>query len=128
MHGLKNNLWRIVALGTLVVLALLPSDGIGFIICTFKYATGLDCPACGMTRALSSALHFDFIKSIDYHPGGIPVLLYLLSVLLTNGTDISILDRRLTELLPRKFHGFYTFAGCFAALWFVRVFVPEFTR
>lgn len=36
--------------------------------CPFKALTGIDCPACGMTRACISALKGDFATAVSYHP------------------------------------------------------------
>ncbi|MFQ5607808.1 MAG: DUF2752 domain-containing protein [Candidatus Zixiibacteriota bacterium] len=71
---------RLAALAALVVFFLLPSDGIGLILCPFKNITGLDCPACGLTRSVSSLLHLDFGRSLFYHPLGAPALLGLMLI------------------------------------------------
>jgi Protein of unknown function (DUF2752) len=62
-------------LGVLVVLAALPSDGVGFSVCPFQALTGYDCPGCGLTRSISSALQWEFAKSFHHHPLGIPLIL-----------------------------------------------------
>ena len=36
--------------------------------CPFRYFFGVACPGCGMTRALLSALRFDFAAAFSYHP------------------------------------------------------------
>lgn len=36
--------------------------------CPFKLWTGLDCPGCGLTRALLSVLVLDVGSAFDYHP------------------------------------------------------------
>lgn len=36
--------------------------------CPFDFIFGISCPGCGMTRALISALHFDFSMAFYYHP------------------------------------------------------------
>ena len=38
-----------------------------FYRCPFKLIFGIDCPGCGMTRALISVLHLDFIAAFSYH-------------------------------------------------------------
>ena len=35
--------------------------------CLFHIATGLDCPGCGMSRALFSLMHFDFTDAFRYN-------------------------------------------------------------
>jgi len=42
--------------------------GIGPTFCVFKLATGLDCPGCGMTRALAALLHGDLDSAVHLHP------------------------------------------------------------
>lgn len=36
--------------------------------CPLKYATGIPCPSCGMTRAWYAAFHLNFESAIAYHP------------------------------------------------------------
>lgn len=36
--------------------------------CPFQILFGFSCPACGMTRAIQSALRFDFKSAFYYHP------------------------------------------------------------
>ena len=44
--------------------------GIGRLLnipCIFLHITGIECLGCGMTRALSEALQFDFASAFEYH-------------------------------------------------------------
>lgn len=50
-------LWIFLAVGILL-----------FYHCPIKTIIGISCPGCGMTRALISALCFDFSKAFHYHP------------------------------------------------------------
>ena len=72
--GILARRYQLLALGGLIVLFLLPSDGLGLILCPLKNLSGLDCPACGLTRSLSSFLHLEFGRSFAYHPLGVFVL------------------------------------------------------
>jgi hypothetical protein len=54
------------------LLALVP-----FSTCLVKIATGLPCPACGMTRASLHALHGDLRGSLALHPLAIPAAVAL---------------------------------------------------
>ena len=38
------------------------------VTCIFNQVTGIYCPACGMTRAFLSILHFDFKAAYQYNP------------------------------------------------------------
>ena len=51
--------------------------------CPFKFITGISCPGCGMTRALFSALKFDFASAFSFHPlwiGVLPALLIYIAL------------------------------------------------
>lgn len=48
-------------------------------ICVFKLITGLDCPGCGMTRALVLAFHGRFYESYLMHIWGIPLAVFFLT-------------------------------------------------
>ena len=54
-----------------VVLYMLPG-----ISCPVLALTGIRCPGCGMTRALISALRFEFCRAFEYHSmfWAVPVL------------------------------------------------------
>ncbi len=36
--------------------------------CLFKQFFGISCPGCGMSRAVLSAIKFDFASAFSYHP------------------------------------------------------------
>ncbi|MEX1217828.1 MAG: DUF2752 domain-containing protein [Acidimicrobiales bacterium] len=44
-----------------------PNETQIFPACAFKATTGLDCPGCGMTRALHSLVHGDVLKAISHN-------------------------------------------------------------
>jgi hypothetical protein len=49
-------------------------------ICLFKNITGHECPGCGMTRAILSAIHFQFAQAVHYNKLFVvvlPVLIYI---------------------------------------------------
>jgi len=50
--------------------------------CLFKSTLGVDCPGCGMQRALISLLKGNFSESLQYHPALIPFLITLLLVII----------------------------------------------
>lgn len=45
--------------------------------CPFRLMTGVDCPGCGMTRALMALLDGNLPLSIQFHPFLIPTLFLL---------------------------------------------------
>ena len=65
-------------LGIAAVRPALPATDI--VLCPLRRVTGVPCPFCGMTRAVTSAVHGDFAASLVFNPGGI--LLVVTAVLL----------------------------------------------
>jgi hypothetical protein len=63
-----NPLSSVVAPLILAAVVVLPSSGLGIRVCLFRILSGLPCPGCGMTRALSSLLHGDGVAAFFYHP------------------------------------------------------------
>lgn len=45
-------------------------EALGLPPCAFRYATGLPCPGCGMTTAVSHAAHGHFLRSVITQPAG----------------------------------------------------------
>ena len=43
-------------------------------LCLLNRLTGLDCPTCGLTRAVCHALQGDWSASLGFHPAGILVV------------------------------------------------------
>jgi len=57
----KRHLMLFIKLGILIAIVF-------FYRCPFQRLFGMDCPGCGMTRALLSALCLDFEVAFTYHP------------------------------------------------------------
>lgn len=58
-----------------------PRGGGWFPTCAFHRITGLECPGCGMTRAVHAALHGRWADAFHFNPAGmliLPVLMILL--------------------------------------------------
>lgn len=51
--------------------------------CPLRTLTGVPCPLCGMTRSVTSAVHFDLAASLRFSPGGVLVVLFALGLLAT---------------------------------------------
>lgn len=60
----KKKLIELV-IAVLIILFLRDLTGIG---CPIKFATGISCPGCGMSRALLAAVHLEFEKAFYFHP------------------------------------------------------------
>lgn len=61
----------IIAIAAVVIICYAFADPIGSGFaprCFFKSVTGYDCPGCGFQRALSAALHGDFVGAWHYNP------------------------------------------------------------
>ncbi len=54
-----------------------PSRPLPIDLCLLKAWTGLDCPTCGLTRAVCSVLQGDWAASLGFHPAGILVVVSL---------------------------------------------------
>lgn len=61
----------------LALSVVLPPDGLGFDICWIHRMFGVPCPACGLTRSVTSLTHGRFQQAVVYHPFG-PVLYVML--------------------------------------------------
>lgn len=79
--------FRLPALLGIMSLILVPSDGFDMSLCLFYSIFQIPCPACGLTRSMSSFLNFDILQSLYYHPLGSIVLIYLIVTALTNQPD-----------------------------------------
>jgi hypothetical protein len=50
--------------------------------CMFKVLTGIDCPGCGMTRALFALIRGDLMASLAYNPALIPLLITVTALMI----------------------------------------------
>lgn len=111
---------RLPAIAALLILMALPSDGLDIPFCPLLYFADVPCPACGLTRSMSSFLHFDISKGLSYHPLGGLVLMCLLVVAITNRStwpDSTFAQKypMLAKLLDWKLA-----VGLFVFVWFLR--------
>ena len=51
-----------------VMAEIIQAAGQGYVPCLFHTFTGLYCPGCGGTRAVSALLHGHVLQSFYYHP------------------------------------------------------------
>lgn len=62
-HGNPSAIFFVLLLTGIVFVKMI--TGIG---CTIYFATGINCPGCGMSRALFRVLQFDFAGAFLFHP------------------------------------------------------------
>ena len=65
-----------------ILLACLPDSVVTnakYTVCLHRSLFGLECPLCGMTRALHYAGRFDLVNAIRYNYVVLPLLLYFLT-------------------------------------------------
>ena len=60
-----------------VVIVFLLKANLIHLSCFFKAVFHIPCPGCGLTRAMSELIHFNFLKAIYYNVLIIPVILFL---------------------------------------------------
>lgn len=68
-------------------------------LCPFHLSTGLDCPGCGITRALIFAFHGRFHDAYMMHIWGIPLALLILAQI-PYRTTLIVLNRPSPTLVP----------------------------
>jgi len=62
----------------LLVLSFLPDEMFtsGKTLCIHKWLFGIECPLCGMTRALRCSVQFNFVSAIIYNPAVIVFIVF----------------------------------------------------
>ena len=65
MNKIKNLKEKIII--CIITIALLKIGNLFNLYCPFLQLTGIECLGCGMTRALTSAIHFDYAAAFEYH-------------------------------------------------------------
>lgn len=78
---------RLLGGAGLLVLAVLPAAWLEQApsLCLFKNAFGIECFGCGMTRAISSALHGHLAAALAYNRGVVVALPLLLAFVIVPG-------------------------------------------
>lgn len=104
--GAKKNLIIILIYYILLIFFLMSfsvSEGhasakgfLGQIFCPFNKITSLPCPFCGITRSVIFASRLDLVKSVEYHPMGLFVFLFLI---LAPGILIANQNRRYSRMI-----------------------------
>jgi hypothetical protein len=106
------------SLGMLFLVSHLPPDGAGVPVCLFQAMSGLPCPGCGLTRALSSLAQGHPTAAFGYHPFAFIVLPLFLMLASYNFLPLAARQRlqafcdRHDRLIRRGYHGFvYAFVA-----------------
>lgn len=81
MNRIKNGLILLILISFLFYVAIRP------VACLFKTATGICCPACGMTRAFINILHFNFIEACHQNILSIPLFLSIIYFIIMLSRD-----------------------------------------
>jgi len=72
---------RVAGAAMICIAAVRPAlPGTDLVLCPLRRVTGVPCAFCGMTRAVTAAVHGDFGASLFFNPGGL--LIIALAVLL----------------------------------------------
>jgi hypothetical protein len=74
MEKAKRIIKRTCILSAIFVIYVLILYAFG-LHCPIAYITGIDCPTCGISRALLSILKLDFKASFNYQPLAVPVVI-----------------------------------------------------
>lgn len=106
------------SLAMLFLISLLPPDGAGVPVCLFRALSGLPCPGCGLTRALSSLIQGHPAAAFSYHPFAFIVLPLFLMLAVHNFLPLPARQRlqafcgRHEGTIRRGYYGFiYTFVA-----------------
>lgn len=74
-------IWSLIIAGAVYLFLFEPGKTGFFLPCPFRFLTGLNCPGCGVTRALHQLLHGNFEAAFMLNPLfllAIPFLLFAL--------------------------------------------------
>ena len=96
----KLGLAGLTAAGCVYVALVDPNRSSLYPQCPFKALTGLDCPGCGITRALHSLLHGNLVQAADHN-----LLAVVLSVVALGWFVVARVQRRRGRPTPRFSYG-----------------------
>lgn len=81
MNRLKNGLILFILISFLCLVTVMPVN------CIFKTVTGINCPACGMTRAFLDIFHFDFLGACYENLLSIPLFIFIILFIIMVSKD-----------------------------------------
>ncbi len=93
-------------------------------LCGVKHFLGVDCPGCGMTTSISEMVHGNLRASIDAHPLGVVIALWL-AYMFVRATYMIIFGKSLRPLLTQRQRDFlmYTFLAALLIQWIVKILI-----
>jgi len=106
---------RILSLGILTILFLLPHGGFPSIHCPFELIFNAPCPACGLSNSAACLIHGEISQSFACHPLGFILVAFLIFSIITNR---SIDTEKLTGKLV-----YTTIIALFLMTWIIRVLI-----
>jgi hypothetical protein len=109
------------------ILALIAVYGPVHIPCLFTTATGVQCPACGLTRSVASIARGDLGASLAYHPIGILLAGSALAAILVPTQTLRVqaaISAAWTRLSPMARVGIGTGALILAWIWNLNRVIP----
>lgn len=89
----------LIALGVTTLLIWNPVTQPGPKVCLLRYAAGLPCPLCGMTRGVALGLRGHPREALLYNPLAVPVLVLALAMAVVWGIEF-VGGRRLDLIAP----------------------------
>lgn len=101
---------------------------VNFPLCVVKMFVGIDCPGCGLTRSIAFLTHGQIRKSVDFHPLGIIIALWLLYMFIREAIN-AVFKKSLKPLLSQKARDTILF-GFIAAIitqWLIKLYFFLFT-
>ncbi len=114
--------YRLPSFIVLIFLAIMPSDGFGFSTCLCHHLFGFFCPACGLTRSMSSLLNLELSKSLSYHPLGLIILSYICLCFFTNEPNFLKSKIGIRNKTCQTVFSFKSLIFLFFMAWFLRLF------
>lgn len=124
-----NRRWKMAGLAAIAVAFVLgmvftaEQMATGPTFCAFRLLSGLDCPGCGMTRALAALLHGDVETAVVLHPMVVVVFPVLVALLLAGMLEF-LWRRPVLDNIPEKVLNRFSLVlvFLFVAIWSVRTF------
>ena len=117
----KKLRYRLPSFVVLIILSLIPSRGFGISTCLFNWLFNFPCPACGLSRSMSSFLDFEWSQSFFYHPLGFILLGYLILCMVSNDPCYLTSKLGLRNDIFKIIFSYKCLALLFLMVWVIRI-------